>query len=108
MFYKIFGSFTSTKLQQVNNLINQIYIQVNFDHLHSVTNKRWSSAHSWAQNIAVIIQLLRKLAWIHKPVCFEGQGHNNYRLIPEYPPAIMISCSVKRSEYMVPLLKKAT
>jgi len=38
----------------------------------------------------------------------EGQRHNNYRLVPEYPPAIMISCSVNRREYVLPLLKGAT
>jgi len=39
---------------------------------------------------------------------FEGQGHNNYCLVPEYPPAIVISCSVNRRDYVVPLFKKAT
>jgi len=38
----------------------------------------------------------------------EGQGHNNHCLFPEHSPVIMISCSINRTEYVVPLLKTAT
>lgn len=55
MFYKVFGSFTSMIFYKWTARSTKYISEVNLDHLHSVTHKRWWNAHSWAQIMAVIM-----------------------------------------------------